>query len=87
LRSTDIFSSVEVEIAKPRDPLAAHTDVDLVFKTKEKGRISLSSTTELGNNEGSAVRIEFDFCLFADEQLNVVGLLAYPQRFWRSRDL
>ena len=57
LKKTNIFSSVEVEIARPRDPLAASNDVDLLFKTKEKGRYHLSSSTELGNNEGSAVRI------------------------------
>jgi outer membrane protein insertion porin family len=58
LNKTNIFSSVEVEIARPHDPLAASEGVDLLFKTKEKGRYHLSSSTELGNNEGSAVCID-----------------------------
>jgi outer membrane protein insertion porin family len=58
LKKTDIFSSVEVEIVRPSDPLATSQGVDLLFKTKEKGRYHLSSSTELGNNEGSAVCID-----------------------------
>ncbi|KAF9041211.1 surface antigen-domain-containing protein [Panaeolus papilionaceus] len=54
LNKTDIFSKVEAYIDKPRSALASPTDVDLVFKTKEKGRWYVSSSTELGNNEGSA---------------------------------
>lgn len=55
LQKTDIFKSIEAHIERPRDPLARPGDVDLVFKTKERGRLYASSSTELGNNEGSAV--------------------------------
>ncbi|KAF8804775.1 hypothetical protein BYT27DRAFT_7106989 [Phlegmacium glaucopus] len=54
LKKTDIFTSVEARLDRPRDPLAHPGDVDLVFKTKERGRLYASSSTELGNNEGSA---------------------------------
>lgn len=55
LRKTDIFTSIEAYVDRPRDMLAQPGDVDLVFRTKERGRYFLSSSTELGNNEGSAV--------------------------------
>ncbi|KAH9477732.1 SAM50-like protein SPAC17C9.06 [Psilocybe cubensis] len=54
LKKTDIFTSVEVYLDRPRDTTAASGDVDLVFKTRERGRWYLSSSTELGNSEGSA---------------------------------
>jgi hypothetical protein len=57
LQKTDIFTSIEAHLERPRDPLARPGDVDLVFKTKERGRLYASSSTELGNNEGSAVCI------------------------------
>lgn len=37
-------------------------DVDLVLKTREKGRFYVKGGTEVGNGEGSAVRVTF--CLF-----------------------
>jgi len=55
LKKTDIFTSVEARLERARDSLARPGDVDLVFKTKERGRLYASSSTELGNNEGSAV--------------------------------
>ncbi|KAF8962336.1 surface antigen-domain-containing protein [Flammula alnicola] len=54
LRKTDIFSSVEAYIDRPRDILAQQGDMDLVFKTKERGRWYVSSSTEVGNSEGTA---------------------------------
>ena len=57
LQATDLFKSVYAVIEPSRDPLAAAQDVDLVFKTKEKGRLFLKTSTEFGNSEGSAVRI------------------------------
>ena len=66
LKKTDIFSSIEPYIDQPRSSLASPADVDLVFKTKERGRWYVSSTTEVGNNEGSAVRLYLSpfFCFF-----------------------
>jgi outer membrane protein insertion porin family len=57
LKKTDIFSSVEPHVDRPRSNLASPGDVDLVFKTRERGRWYVSSATEVGNNEGSAVRL------------------------------
>ncbi|KAF8156659.1 surface antigen-domain-containing protein [Crassisporium funariophilum] len=54
LKKTDIFTSVDVQLERARDPLAGAGDVDLVFRTRERGRLYASSATELGNNEGSA---------------------------------
>lgn len=59
LKRTDIFTSIEAHLERPRDPLARPGDVDLVFKTKERGRLYASSSTELGNNEGTAVCFMF----------------------------
>lgn len=57
LNKTDIFSHVAVNVEHARNSLAASNDVDLVFTTKERGRLYLNSSTELGNNEGTAVCI------------------------------
>ncbi|PBK71716.1 mitochondrial protein [Armillaria solidipes] len=54
LLRTETFSSVEAHIEKARDEIAGPRDVDLVFKTRERGRWFVKSATEFGNNEGSA---------------------------------
>ncbi|TFK41579.1 surface antigen-domain-containing protein [Crucibulum laeve] len=54
LKRTDIFTSVEAKIERAGDDAAAVGDVDVVFKTRERGRLYLNSSTEVGNNEGSA---------------------------------
>ncbi|KAF8221118.1 hypothetical protein L208DRAFT_1455434 [Tricholoma matsutake] len=54
LHKTDIFKSVDATIERARSALADTDDVDIVFKTREKGRYYLNTSTELGNNEGSA---------------------------------
>jgi len=56
LQKADTFKSVEARIEQAQDPLAKPDDVDLVFKVHEKGRFYLNTSTELGNNEGNAVR-------------------------------
>ena len=56
LHKTDIFKSVDAKIERARNSLANAHDVDIVFNTREKGRYYLNTSTELGNNEGSAVR-------------------------------
>ncbi|KAH7911170.1 surface antigen-domain-containing protein [Hygrophoropsis aurantiaca] len=54
LQETDIFQSIEAKLERARDLLAKDGDVDIVFKTREKGRFYLKTATELGNNEGTA---------------------------------
>ncbi|EPQ53872.1 hypothetical protein GLOTRDRAFT_13105, partial [Gloeophyllum trabeum ATCC 11539] len=54
LQDSDIFSHVEAKIEPSRDPLATDRDVDVVFKTREKGRFYVKTSTEFGNNEGGA---------------------------------
>jgi outer membrane protein insertion porin family len=56
LQQTDIFKSVEMRLERSRDPLAQEEDVDIVAKTREKGRFYLKTATEVGNGEGNAVR-------------------------------
>ncbi|KAJ7138464.1 surface antigen-domain-containing protein [Mycena crocata] len=51
---SDIFRTVDVKLERATAPLASVHDVDLVFTTKEKGRFFVKSSTEVGNNEGSA---------------------------------
>ena len=58
LNETDIFQHVSARLEASRDVYAKTGDVDVVFKAKEKGRLYLSTSTEVGNNEGGAV------CLF-----------------------
>jgi outer membrane protein insertion porin family len=55
LQRTDMFHSVEAKIERARDVLANEGDVDIVYKTREKGRFYLNTSTELGNGEGNAV--------------------------------
>jgi outer membrane protein insertion porin family len=57
LNETDLFSSVLAKVEPSRDPLGQPGDVDLVFKTREKSRILLKTSSEIGNNEGGAVSI------------------------------
>ena len=55
LQDTDLFHYVNATLESTRDLTAPVHDVDLVFKTKEKGRLQLKTSTEFGNQEGSAV--------------------------------
>ncbi|KAJ7201668.1 surface antigen-domain-containing protein [Mycena pura] len=54
LQRADIFHTVDVRLERAASPRAGTHDVDLVFTTKEKGRLFVKSSTEVGNNEGSA---------------------------------
>jgi outer membrane protein insertion porin family len=56
LQETGLFHYVNATLEPSRDMTAPARDVDLVFKTKEKGRLQLKTSTEFGNQEGSAVR-------------------------------
>jgi outer membrane protein insertion porin family len=56
LQETGLFHYVNAALEPTRDLTAPAHDVDLVFKTKEKGRLQLKTSTEFGNQEGSAVR-------------------------------
>lgn len=55
LQETDLFHYANVTVEPTRDVTAPVHDVDLVFQTKEKGRLQLKTSTEFGNQEGSAV--------------------------------
>lgn len=55
LQETDIFQNVEARLEGSRDFLARPGDVDLVFRTRERGRFFLNTSTQVGNNEGGAV--------------------------------
>ncbi|KAI0367215.1 hypothetical protein BV20DRAFT_1037862 [Pilatotrama ljubarskyi] len=54
LEETDLFNQVEAVIDRSRDLLAHPEDVDVVFLTREKGRMYLNTSTQVGNNEGGA---------------------------------
>ncbi|KAG7096661.1 hypothetical protein E1B28_004076 [Marasmius oreades] len=54
LKRTDIFHAVEARLERAKDVLSSPEAVDIVFKTREKGRLFLKTSTELGNNEGNA---------------------------------
>ncbi|KIL63859.1 hypothetical protein M378DRAFT_186916 [Amanita muscaria Koide BX008] len=54
LQKSNLFKHVEARLESSRQPLASPQDVDVVFKTRELGRYYLNTSTELGNNEGTA---------------------------------
>ncbi|KAI0726576.1 surface antigen-domain-containing protein [Fomitopsis betulina] len=54
LQETDIFQTVDARLEGSRDFLARPGDVDLVFRTRERGRFYLNTSTQVGNNEGGA---------------------------------
>jgi len=87
LKKTDIFSSVEPHIDRPRSNLALPGDVDLVFKTRERGRWYVSSATEVGNNEGSAVRLSLSLLFLFFSQMELERLCPHKKRLWRCRNL
>ena len=59
LMSTGIFTTVEPTIEKAQDVLSNYGDVDVVLRTKQKGRLFLKTSTEVGDQEGSVVRDNF----------------------------
>ena len=56
LQESGLFHYVNATLEPTRDVTAPVHDVDLVFKTKERGRLQLKTSTEFGDQEGSAVR-------------------------------
>lgn len=64
LQETGLFHYVNASLEPTRDVTAPVHDVDLVFKTKERGRLQLKTSTEFGNQEGSAVCRILQFFLF-----------------------
>lgn len=55
LQETDIFESVIAKLEASQSVFAQPGDVDVVLKTREKGRFYLNTSTQVGNNEGGAV--------------------------------
>jgi outer membrane protein insertion porin family len=58
LVQSDVFSHVGARL----EPGAREGDVEVVFSTREKGRYFLKTATEVGHNEGTAVRPPFSTC-------------------------
>lgn len=86
LQKSDIFKHVEARLEHSKSDLASPNDVDVVFKTREHGRYYLNTSTELGNNEGSAVcrsPLCFTFCLYRLQ----VSDRPYQKYLWWCRDL
>ncbi|OCH87073.1 hypothetical protein OBBRIDRAFT_736818, partial [Obba rivulosa] len=52
LQEADIFKDVQARIERSRYLLACSGDVDVVFKTHDKGRFYLNTSTQVGNDEG-----------------------------------
>lgn len=50
----DLFSEVTATLEPTRNPLGTQEDVDVVLNVKEKSRVFLKSSTDVGNGEGSA---------------------------------
>ena len=62
LLDSNIFSTVQPRIEPSKSLLSKYGDVDIVFQTQERKKWFLRTSTELGENGGSAV------CGFYDEQ-------------------
>lgn len=56
LEETDLFHSVDASLERSKGPLTNPNDVDVVLLAREKGRYFLNTSTQVGNNEGGAVR-------------------------------
>jgi hypothetical protein len=80
-----MFKSVEARIERARDSVANVDDVDIVFTVPEKGRYYLNTSTELGNNEGSAVRHALYLHLSCSLLITDCHR-AHPERVRRRRD-
>lgn len=57
LHATDAFATVAPRLEASRDVFAEDGDVDLVLRVHERGRFYVKGGTEVGNGEGSAVRL------------------------------
>jgi hypothetical protein len=57
LVQSDLFQSVHARLEPSADPAAKPGDVDVIFSTRERPRFFLKTSTEVGNSEGTAVRI------------------------------
>ncbi|KAF9055320.1 hypothetical protein BDZ89DRAFT_1097988 [Hymenopellis radicata] len=53
LQRTDIFTSVEAKVERSRDPLAAPNDLDVIFKTRERGWYHVNTSTLFGDNDAN----------------------------------
>ena len=56
LHESDIFAAVNADLERSRGPMSQPGDIDVIFRTKEKPRMYMKTSTEIGNNEGGAVR-------------------------------
>ena len=74
LQETDVFESVIAKLEASHGVFAQPGDVDSVFETREKGRFYLNTSTQVGNNEGGAVRIPQYFFV------NFHSTYQYPER-------
>ncbi|KAK7471006.1 hypothetical protein VKT23_002419 [Stygiomarasmius scandens] len=54
LNRADIFKAVSVSIERSKDELSRPEDVDLVFRTIEKGKYAVKTSTEVGKGEVDA---------------------------------
>lgn len=79
LQETGLFHYVNATLEPTREVTAPVNDVDLVFKTKEKGRLQFKTSTEFGNQEGSAVceilRFFLILLVYVSSSQSVVGRL------------
>ena len=62
---SELFKTIETRLERSKDLLSSPNDVDIVFKMREFGRYYLNTSTELGNNEGTAVCLyDYHACPF-----------------------
>lgn len=57
LLDTNIFTSVKPTLERSWSPLAERDDIDIVFRCTERGKYVIRTATDVGNQEGSAVRM------------------------------
>ncbi|KAG8815326.1 hypothetical protein FRC17_000744 [Serendipita sp. 399] len=79
LARTQLFKNIVPEIETPQSALAGIDEVDLVFRCEERGRLSLKSSTEVGNGDASAsANVKFRNAFGGAEE--VEGSVAYGMK-------
>lgn len=67
LQDTQVFKSIKPTLERSWSPLAERDDIDIVFHCTERGKYIIRTATDVGNQEGSAVRmIYFSICCRTD---------------------
>lgn len=76
LQRFQIFDDVQLLLdrASDTDPLAAPGSINVIYRLKERSRLFIKTGTEIGNNEGSMVKL-------SQHQISTAGIIIAKTRF------